>query len=149
MTLSKQMIQIKTHGEIAYEERNAGEAGIYPGMLCKVDTDGDVIKHDTEGGQCECLIALEDSLQGRPVATVYTAAYPVRLEKFRSGEEFHGLLEAGQVVSIGEPVMSAGNGLFSSWTDSGQTTDAIVGYAAEAEDLSASSTNTLIAIRAK
>lgn len=150
MTLSKEMVQIKTLGAIAYEERNAGAAGIKPGMLCKVAADGDVEVHATEGGQCECLIALEDSLQGARISTAYTIAYPVRLEVFRPGEEFHGILEAGQNVSIGEALMSAGNGKFASHVDSGATIDAIVGYAMEAEDLSAqSAVDTLIHIRAK
>ena len=149
MALSKQMIQIKTIGAIAYEERDAGEANIYPGMLCKVATDDDVELHDTEGGQTECLIALEDSLQGKGVDTAYTTDYPVRLEIFRPGEEFHGLLEAGQNVDIGEPLMSAGNGKFASHTDSGGITDHIVAYAMEAEDLSGSGAeDTLIHMRA-
>jgi hypothetical protein len=148
MTLSKQMIQIRTLGKVAYEERNAGAAGIYPGMLCKVDTDGDVIQHASAGGRAECLIALEDSLQGKTVATVYTIAYPVRLEVFRPGEEFHGLLKAGHTISKGEGLISAGDGTFKSATDSGLTIDAIVAYALEDEDLSASSTNTLIHMRA-
>ena len=149
MALSKQMIQIKTHGQIAYEERNAGETGIYPGMLCIVHTDGTAKKNATEGGQCECLIALEDSLQGKGVDTAYTLAYPVRMEVFRPGEEFHGLLEAGQVVSKGEALMSAGNGKFSSHVDSGASIDAIVAYAMEDEDLSAGgSVDTLIHVRA-
>ena len=149
MTLSKQMIQVKTIGAIAYEERDAGEAGIYPGMLCKVDTDGDVVKHATEGGRGECLIAIEDSLQGRGVDTVYTTDYPVRLEIFRPGEEFHGLLKAGQVLSKGEGLISSGDGTFKSATDSGLSIDAIIAYAMEDEDLSASgSENTLIHMRA-
>jgi len=148
MTLSKQMIQIKTLGAIAYEERDAGEAGIYPGMLCKVASDGDVELHDSEGGRAECLVALEDSLQGRGVDTVYTADYPVRLEIFRPGEEFHGLLKAGQVITKGEGLISSGDGTFKSATDSGLSIDAIVAYAMEDEDLSAASANVLIHMRA-
>jgi len=147
MSLSKQMIQIKTIGAIAYEERDAGEAGIYPGMLCKVVSDGDVELHDDEGGRSECLLAIEDSLQGRGVDTVYTVNYPVRLEIFRPGEEFHGLLQAGQVISIGEGLISAGDGTFKSATDSGLSIDSIIAYAMEAEDLSGGS-NTLIHMRA-
>lgn len=149
MTLSKQMIQVKTLGMIAYEERNAGEAGIYPGMLCYVFTDGTVKLHASEGGRAECLVALEDSLQGRGVDTVYTLAYPVRLEVFRPGEEFMGLLASGQNISIGEGLISSGDGTFKSATDSGLDIDSIIAYAMEAEDLSASgSSNTLIHMRA-
>ncbi len=149
MALSKQQILVKTHGPIAYEERNAGEAGIYPGMLLKVATDGDFEKHATEGQNCQLQVALEDSLQGKVVADVYTANYPVRSAILRKGEEFLALLEAGQKVSIGERLISAGNGHFKSAEDSGSVVNYAVAEALEAEDLSGvSSVATLIHARA-
>ena len=64
-------------------------------------------------------------------------------------EEFCGLLEANQTISIGEGLISAGNGKFKSATDSGLTIASIVAYAMEAEDTSGSSpTDTLIHMRA-
>ncbi len=92
MSLSKNQIQIKNFGGVVYEERTAGEAGIKPGMLCRVGSDSKVYKHNAEGGKCECLIAIEDSLQGKTVDDTYTIATPVRLVRFRPGEEFHGPL---------------------------------------------------------
>ena len=148
MAISKQRIQVKNYG-YAYEERDAGAAGIKPGMLVQVDTDGDVIVHATEGGRAECLVALEDSLQGKTVDDAYTVDNPVRLMIFRPGEEFCGLLEANQTIDIGEGLISAGNGKFKSATDSGLTIASIVAYAMEAEDTSGSSpADTLIHMRA-
>jgi hypothetical protein len=147
MSISKQRIQVKNYG-YAYEERDAGAAGILPGMLMQVDTDGDVIVHATEGGRAEVLVALEDSLQGNTVDDAYTVDNPVRLMIFRPGEEFLGLLEANQTISIGEGLISAGNGKLKSATDSGLTIASIVAYAMEELDTSGSSpADTLIHAR--
>lgn len=148
MAISKNSIVVKTYGR-AYEERDAAESGIYPGMLCKVDSSGTVIKHDVEGEKTECLVALEDRLQGALVSTAYTSGAPVRLMIFRPGEEFCGYLEAGQKVSIGELLISSGNGYFKSAEDSGSNIEKSVATALEAEDTSAhASTATLIHMRA-
>lgn len=147
MSLSKNMIQIKNFGGVVYEERDAGEAGIYPGMLCKVASDGDVELHDDEGGEAECLVAIEDALQGNTVDDVYVADYPVRLVRFRPGEEFHGLVAAHQTISIGEGLISDANGMFKSATDSGLSIDAVVAYAMEA--ITTTTTPTLCHMRAK
>ena len=148
MAISKNTIIVKTFGR-NYEERDAGEAGIYPGMLCKKDTDGDVIMHDTEGGRGECLIAIEDALQGKLVSTVYVLDYPVRLMIFRPGEEFCGLLAIGETISDGEQLISAGDGTFKSAADSGLTIDAPICIAMEDEDTTGvSGAATLIHMRA-
>jgi hypothetical protein len=149
MAISKNRIQVKNYG-YNYEERDAGAAGILPGMLCMVDTDGDTIVHATEGGRTEVVIALEDSLQGNTVDDAYTVDNPVRLMLFRPGEEFNGLLEANQSIDIGEGLISAGNGKFKSATDSGLSIDQIVAYAMEALDTSGSNpADTLCHMRAK
>ena len=148
MAISKNTIIVKTFGR-NYEERDAGEAGIYPGNLCTVDTDGDVILHATEGGRSECLIAVEDALQGNLVSTVYVLDYPVRLVIFRPGEEFCGRLAIGETISIGEQLISDGAGCFKSAADSGLTIDASLAVALEAEDTTGvSGAVTLIHMRA-
>lgn len=148
MAISKQTIIVKTYGR-AYEERNSGESGIKPGMLCKVHTDGTAKKHASEGGRGECLIAIEDALQGNIVSTAYTLAYPVRLMLFRPGEEFCGILKSGQTVSIGEQLISSGDGTFKSAGDSGLSIDAVIAEALEAEDTTGvSGADTLIHMRA-
>ena len=146
MAISKQTIVVKTFGRV-YEERVAGEAGIYPGMACKVNSAGKVVKQDTEGAKDECLIALEDRLQGNTVSDVYTNDYPVRLMIFRPGEEFCGLLESGQDISIGEKLIFADNGKFISASDSGSNDAKAVAVAMEALDLSSGSSDALIHMR--
>lgn len=146
MSLSKNMIQVKNFGGVVYEERTAGEAGIKPGMLCRVGTDGKAYKHNAEGGKCECLVAIEDSLQGRTVDDAYDIDTPVRLVRFRPGEEFHGLLNSHVNMDIGENVVSYGNGLFRSASDSGSYTAYAVAMVLEAS--AGETSDTLIHMRA-
>lgn len=146
MSLSKNQIQIKNFGGVVYEERTAAEAGIKPGMLCMVDTSEDAAKHNEEGGRAECLVAIEDSLQGKTVDDAYTISTPVRLVRFRPGEEFFGLLNAHVNVAVGEKMCSYGNGLFRSASDSGSYQAYAVAVALEAS--AAVVTDVLIRMRA-
>ena len=132
MSLSKNMIPVKLNGSVAYEERDAGEAGIYPGMIVKIDTDGDVIKQDTQEVKCPLLVAIEDSLQGKLASEVYVVDYPVRIMQFKPGEEFHGLLAGNMTISIGEHLVPNSAGCFKSGADSGIGTDHSVAIALEA-----------------
>ncbi len=134
MSLSKNMIQVKNFGGVVYEERTAAEGGIMPGMVCEVDSNGQVIKHNSAGAKAECLIAIEDSLQGKTVDDAYEYATPIRLVRFRPGEEFHGLVDGWTNISIGEFVCSGGNGMFRSASDSGELTAYAVAMALEAND---------------
>jgi len=56
--------RIHSKGAFRHEEDQAAEAGIYPGMLLRLDNAGEVEMHDTEGGAVgdEVLIAEEDAL---------------------------------------------------------------------------------------
>jgi hypothetical protein len=147
MSLSKNQIQIKNFGGVLYEERIAAEAGIKPGMLCKVNSAGKVIKHDSAGGKVENLIAIEDSLQGKTVDDAYAINTPVRLVWFRPGEEFHGLADGGTNITLGEQVCSAGNGMHRSASDSGSYTAYANAVALEA-NVSTSHADQLIRMRA-
>lgn len=148
MSLSKQMIPIKNFGGIVYEERNAGNGAIKPGMLCKVQSDGTVIPHDSAGGKVENLVAIEDALQGKTVSDLYVTGYPVRLMRFRPGEEFFGLLHGHCNITMGEHLCSKGDGTFRSSADSGSYGDTACAVALETLDLSSSGTDTLIHLRA-
>lgn len=139
MSISKNRIQVVNGEGYAYQEKDAGETGIYPGMLLKLDTDGDVIKHDSAGGKVPLRIALEDSLQGNLVSTVYTINNPVRIMIFRPGEQVLVRAAAGFTYSIGEQLISAGNGNFKSATDSGLSDVTSLLECQEALDLSGES----------
>ena len=144
--------RIHSKGPVRHEEAAAGEAGIYPGMLLKLNSSGQVILHTTEGGALgdETLIAEEDALQGRTVSQVYTAGDTVSYLVPGIGAEINMLIEDAQDIAIADKIMSAGNGKLKETTDleSGETLAKVIGIAIEANDLTGSNTSdTLSAIR--
>ena len=144
MAISKNRVQVKTHGEQAYEERDAAVAGIYPGMICEVNSSGNVVPHATEGGKVEVLVALEDSLQGHDVDDAYAVNEPVRLMRFRPGEECLLRLHAHTNIACGEQLVSHGDGTVRSASDSGAYGAYAFAKSLEDEDLSAVNTEALI-----
>ncbi len=144
--------RIHSKGPFRHEEAVAGIAGIYPGMLLKLNSSGEVILHTTEGGELgdEVLIAEEDALQGNTIATVYTLAEVVSYIVAPKGSVLNMLIEDGQDIAIGDKIMSAGNGKLKITTDleSGETLAHVVGVAEEANDLTGSNTSdTISAVR--
>ena len=146
MALSKQMIPVKNFGGVVYHERNAAEAGIYPGMALEINSDDEYAIFSTEGGKGPLFVAIEDALQGKTVSDVYVVDYPVRAMQFRPGEEFHGLVADGQDITHGEMLTRNAAGLFISAADSGDLDTKAVAQALEDEDLSsgASALNVLV-----
>jgi len=146
MSLSKQSIRIKNVGDWNYEERNAAESGIYPGMLLLVNSSGLFIKNNVAEKKAQCQVAIEDALQGKIVTDVYVDTYPVRSHIFRPGEEFHGYLAAYQTISIGEILVPDGSGGFKSGGDS--AVDASEGMAVALEAATYGASAQLIHMRA-
>jgi len=144
--------RVHNKGTFRQEEAYAAEAGIYPGMLLKLDSDGKLAIHTTEGGVLgdENLFAMEDALQGKTVDDVYTISTIVTYMIPNVGSVVNALIEAGQDVSIGDKLMSAGNGKLKVTTDieSGETLAKVVGIAEDVCDLSGSgASDTLCAVR--
>lgn len=104
--------RIHSKGPFEQEEYKAAEAGIYPGMLVELDTNGEVIKHDDSGGAVgdEVLVAMEDQIQGRNVDTVYADDSIVTVMIPAKGTEVNLLLKDGEVVTPAIKVMSNGDG---------------------------------------
>lgn len=90
------------------EEAKAGEAGIYPGMLLKFQSDGDFELQDESETVGPLLVAVEDTLQGKVIADVYTSGYAVLARWLAIGTEFYGWLAPGANVSIGSQCTFAG-----------------------------------------
>ncbi len=144
--------RIESKGPVQIVEHIAGEAGIYPGMLIKLNTSDQVIKHDVEGGELgdENMFALEDAKQGRGIATVYASGDLVSCVVPNQGSEVRMLIEDGQNVAISNKIISAGNGKLkvSSDLESGETLAHVNGVATEANDLTGSnSSDTISRIR--
>lgn len=144
--------RIHSKGPFRHEETKAAEAGIYPGMLLRLDANGEVEIHDVEGGELgdETLVAEEDALQGNTVDTVYADDAIVSYMIPNKGSVVNLLVEDGQDLSIGEKVMSAGNGCVKAidTLESGETLAHVIGIAEEAIDLTGSPVlNTISPIR--
>jgi len=142
--------RIHSKGPYTHEEYDAGEAGIYPGMLLKLASDGDVEIHDDENGRAEALFAEEDALQGKTISDVYTVDNVVSCILPQLGCEIRALIQAGQDLSIGDRVVSAGDGTLQALgtLDSEAIDIFVIGVMMEAIDLSASdAVNTLARVR--
>lgn len=138
--MAKKTIKLKKYTDII-NEYDAGEA-ITPGMLIAVASDGDVDKHASAGGVCEKMFALEDELQGRTIDTDYDADDPVQCWLATPGEEVYAWLANGEDVSIGDVLVSNGDGQLKAATadSSGVVVEEFpIAVALEAVDMSGSS----------
>ena len=137
--------RVHNAGPFEQNEAVAGESGIKPGMLLKLNSSGQVIKHATEGGVLgdEKLFAMEDALQGANADTAYTSGEIVTYMVSPPGSIINMLIEDGQDIAVGDKIMSAGNGLLKETTDleSGETLAQVIGVAQEVNDLTGSNTS--------
>lgn len=144
--------RIHGKGDYRVEEYVAGGAGIYPGMLVMINSSGQVVVHNNEGGRAEKLIAQEDVLQGRTKDTVYASGDIVSCLLPVQGAELNVMIEDGQNIAIGDELISSGNGKFikASAIGSGDTVDEVLFVAVEVCDTTVSGVaDTLCAARAK
>jgi len=120
--------RIHSKGDFRQEEADAGEAGIYPGMLVCLNSSGDLVKHANEGGRAERALAMEDALQGKTVDDVYTSGNVATYGLFVPGSEGNALIKAGSDLSIGTELISDGAGRLIPLADisSGETADQII-----------------------
>lgn len=142
--------RIHAKGPFVQEEYVAAEADIQPGMLVKLNSSGQLIKHDVENGRAEVMFAQEDALQGRNVDQLYALEAVATVILPNLASEVFGRLENDQVVAIGDWLVSRGNGLLKNIgsLDSGDIDVFTVGVAMEAKDLTDSATtNELIRLR--
>jgi len=136
--------RIHSKGPYTHEEYNAGEAGIYPGMLVKLDADGDVTMHATEGGRAEAMFAEEDALQGNTVDKVYTVDELCSVILPGLGSEVRARFQDGVDLDIGDRVVSGGDGtLIGLDTLDSEAVDIfVIGVMMEALDLTGSEAST-------
>lgn len=101
-------ILLKNQEFCPQEESGAGEAGIYPGMLLEVATDGDFELQDESETIAPMLVAVEDTLQGKKISEAYSSGDRVLARWLSIGAEFYGWLAPGANVSIGSACSPAG-----------------------------------------
>lgn len=145
--------QIQLKGDFRHDEHDAADATIKPGMLLQLNSAGRVIKHPTAGGRHQKMFANLDGLQGNTRITAYTALNPVMIILPVSGSVVNARLRDGQDISIGDELVSNGDGtlVVALNMNSYDELQEVVGYAMEAVDLSGSASNAdgFIACRVK
>lgn len=144
--------RIHVKGDYIQDELAANTTGVYPGMLIAVNSSGKAIVHATEGGYAEKMFACEDALQGETVDDAYSSGAIVTAILPVPGAEVNALLKAGYAYSVGEAVISAGDGTLKPYNEptSGVTVQEIIGYCMDAIDLTGTDdVNTLSRIRIK
>ena len=138
-------IKVKKYSDVI--EEMVASAAITPGMLLIIESTGKVKAHNQADKDAFPIFALEDELQGKGIDDAYAANDPVQCWIPYRGDIVNAILADGQKVVIGDPLTSDGYGrLKKHVTDTGASTvpwtvypEQIVGYAAEALDLSGSS----------
>ncbi len=137
--------RIHRKGTFRHEEMKANEAGIYPGMLLKMDANSEVGMHDSKGGDLgdEVLVAEEDALQANTVETVYADDAIVSIIIPQKGTVVRMLLAENEVLTIGEKVCSNADGRIRSAADIDSPSEllCVIGVSEEALDLSSGSTS--------
>ena len=115
-----------------------------------LNSSGQIVVHNSEGGWAEAAFALEDALQGNTIATVYTSGAVAQYMLPVKGAVVNALIADGQDIAIGEKLISGGDGTLISFDDSasGISNPIPIAVAEEARDLTGSNTsNTISAVR--
>ena len=139
-------IKVKKYSDVI--EEMVASAAVTPGMLLIIESTGKVKAHNQADKDAFPIFALEDELQGKGIDDAYAANDPVQCWIPYRGDIVNAILADGENVNIGDPLTSDGYGrLKKHVTDVGASAAElvsvyplqIVGYAAEALDLSGSS----------
>ncbi|MHA1344968.1 MAG: hypothetical protein ACTSO3_01075 [Candidatus Heimdallarchaeaceae archaeon] len=141
--------QVHLRGQFERDEIRAA-AAITPGHLIEKVAAGTCQKHSTEGGVAMRMFAEIDALQGNTLDDDYAAAALVAVNLEHIGNDCQAFLKAGENVTIGEKLISAGDGtlIAAGSVSSGTTVADNVATAQEAKDLSGSgAVDTLIKVR--
>lgn len=146
-------IVLKKYTDVVIEADAA--SAVTPGMLCEFDSNGDLQPHSTAGGQIgPKIFAREDDMQGNTISDAYSASDRLFANVGRPGDEIYALIEDSENISIGDLLVSAGDGRLKKFTEDSSAavvveTSRIVGVALEAIDLSSDSSGETDQGRAK
>lgn len=132
--MAKKTIKLKDYLHVVDEYTAA--AAITPGMLVELTSDGEVQAHSSAAGAAEKMFATEDQFQGKTIADAYAADDLVQCWFPQRGDVVYALLANGEDASIGDKLVSDGNGALAV-VGSGE--DNVIAVALEAVDMSGSS----------
>ncbi len=91
-------------------EEGVAAAGITPGHLVALNSDGKLVVHPTSGAYAETAFALEDALQGRTIDKAFVATEVVPYVLAETGDVVYAWLNVGENVVIGDLLSSNGDG---------------------------------------
>lgn len=139
--MAKNTIKLKDYLHMV--EEYPANAAITPGMLVELSVNSSnepvVVTHSTEAGKpAPVMIATEDEFQGKTIDDAYAAGEPVQCWIPQRGDVFYGILADGEAVSIGDLLVSKGDGKLRAFSSSDDEA-AVVGVALEDVDMSGSS----------
>ena len=106
--MSYTQIALKSLSLTVVEKVAAG--AILPGMLVTEGSAWTVVAQATMSVGVMPLVALENRLAGKGVATAYASGDIVRCAVPQRGDEFALLLKTGENVTKGDPIESGGSG---------------------------------------
>ena len=107
--------RIHSKGDYRYEEHVA-DAALSPGHLLEINSDNEVLKHNSASVDAQALFAMEDALQGRLVSTAYAAAEVVPCILPAKGSVVNVYLYAGTSYAVGDILESHGDGTLTTGT---------------------------------
>ena len=107
--------RIHSKGDYRYEEHVA-DAAISPGMLLEINSDNEVLAHNSADTVAECLFAMEDVLQGNGLDDDYAAADLVACMLPAKGSVVNAFLYAGTSYTVGMMLESNGDGTLANGT---------------------------------
>lgn len=117
-------------------KEGVASAPIVPGQLVEFGGDNDLRPHSTAGGNARKAFAVEWT-PDKEINDPYQTGEQVMYVVAASGDEVYALLDAGQSVTKGDPLESAGNGNLRKHTPPSEgpvNVAAIVGFALETVD---------------
>lgn len=101
---------IKLLGEPQQNESDKAAEAITPGHLVNFDSNGDLVKHATAGGDAMPAFAMEREEAGQDIDTAYAIDDVVKVGVFYTGCHVNAIIASGVSVVKGDFMESAGNG---------------------------------------
>ncbi len=119
--MAKNIIALKRYMNVIKEY--TADSAITPGMLVEFVSAGRVQAHGTAEGNAVPMYALVDDLQGKEIDEDYDADDKVRCWLPQRGEEVNVIIAGGEDVSVGDLLVSNGDGTLIEFTGVDTTTD--------------------------
>lgn len=137
-----QTILLEDHSYIQINSKKAA-AATTPGMILERDSNDEFKPHATAEDPWGGYVACEDELQGKTISDEYSIDDIIRVAIVRRGDRVNMLLQDDENVSIGDKLVSNGDGTVRKLSGDSSAMEipggGLIGEADEALDLSGSS----------